>query len=74
MALPSPCKAFSQALSVNSLRRRIRGERVGHASLLRLDHVTRDSLAARNNEAYGLGNEWPTCFCAFDIGYESTTH
>ena len=57
--LPSPCKAFSQALSVNSLRRRIRGERVGHPSLLRLDHVTRDALAARNNEAYGLGTGAP---------------
>ena len=33
--LPSPCTAFSQSLSVNSL--------------LRLDHVTRNALAARNN-------------------------
>ena len=34
--LPSPCKAFSQSLSVNSLR---------------LDHTARNALAARNNEA-----------------------
>ena len=42
-SLPSPCSAFSQSLSVNSLWWRIRGERS--------DHVTRNSLAARNNEA-----------------------
>ena len=35
--LPSACPAFSQSLSVNSL--------------LHLDHVTRNTLAARNNEA-----------------------
>ena len=35
--LPKPCTAFSQSLSVNSL--------------LRQDHVTRNALAARNNEA-----------------------
>ena len=34
--LPSPCTAFSQSLSVNSL--------------LRLDHVARNALAARNND------------------------
>ena len=34
--LPSPCMAFSQSLSVNSLR---------------LDHTARNALAARNNEA-----------------------
>ena len=34
--LPSPCTAFSQSLSVNSLR---------------LDHTARNALAARNNEA-----------------------
>ena len=39
--LPSPCTAFSQSLSVNSLR---------------LDHTARHALAARNNEAKGLGN------------------
>ena len=38
--LPSPCTAFSQSLSVNSLR---------------FDHVTRNALAARNIEASGLG-------------------
>ena len=39
--LPSPFRAFSQSLSVNSLR---------------LDHTARNDLAARNNEAEGLGN------------------
>ena len=39
--LPSPCTAFSQSLSVNSLR---------------LDQTARHALAARNNEAKGLGN------------------
>ena len=34
--LPSPCTAFSQSLSVNSLR---------------LNHTARNALAARNNEA-----------------------
>ena len=34
--LPSPCTAFSQSLSVNSLR---------------LDHTARNALAARKNEA-----------------------
>ena len=41
--LPSPCTAFSQSVSVNSFRWRIRGERS--------DHVTQNALAARNNEA-----------------------
>ena len=49
--LPSPCTAFSQSLSVNSFRRRIRGERAGNASHFRKDHVTRKALAARKNEA-----------------------
>ena len=40
IALPSPCTAFSQSLSVNSPR---------------LDHVTRNALTARNNEASELG-------------------
>ena len=35
-SLPSSCTAFSQSLSVNSLR---------------LDHTARHALAARNNEA-----------------------
>ena len=38
--LPSPCTAFSQSLSANSLR---------------LDYVTRNALVARNNEVSGLG-------------------
>ena len=37
-----PCTAFSQAFRVNSFH-------------LRLDHVTRNAFAARNNEAYGPG-------------------
>ena len=39
--LPSPCTAFAQSLSVNSLR---------------LDHTARHALATRNNGAKGLGN------------------
>ena len=50
-AFPSPCTAFSQALSVNS---RIQGEQAGH---LRLDHVTRNDLAAWNNEAQELARQ-----------------
>ena len=51
-ALPSPCTAFSQSLSVNSFRWRIRGERAGNTnSHFRMDHVTRNALAARKNEA-----------------------
>ena len=57
--LSSPRTAFSQAFWVNSLRWRIQGERAGNASLLRLNHVTRDELAARNNEAQGLGKLQP---------------
>ena len=53
--LPSPCMAFSQSLSVNSFRWRIRGEGTGNASHFRMDHVTRNALAARKNEAKGLG-------------------
>ena len=53
---PSPCTAFSQSLSVNSFRWRIWGERAGNASHFRLDHVTRNALAARNNDAQGRGN------------------
>ena len=45
--LPGPCTTFS--LSVNSLRWPIRGEH------FRLDDVTPSALAARNNEAKGLG-------------------
>ena len=39
--LPDPCTVFSQSLAVNA-----------H---FRLDHVTRNALAARNNEAQELG-------------------
>ena len=56
-ALPSPCTASFQALSVNALRWRIRDERPGDASKTFSDHVTRDSSALHNNEAKGLGNE-----------------
>ena len=47
--LPGPCTTFCQSLSVNSLRWPIRGEH------FRLDDVTPSALAARNNEAKGLG-------------------
>ena len=59
-ALPSTCTAFSQSLSVNSFRWRIWGERAGNTnSHFRMDHVTRNALAARKNEAQGLGNQVP---------------
>ena len=45
IAKPSPCTAPSHAISVKALRWRTRS-----------DHVTRNVLAARNNEAYGQGN------------------
>ena len=48
--LPSPCTAFSQSLSVNSFRWRIRGERAGN-SHFHMDYVTRNALAPRKNEA-----------------------
>ena len=50
--LPSPSTAFSQSLSVSSFRWRIRGERAGNTHPhFRKDHVTRNALAARKNEA-----------------------
>ena len=52
--LLSPCTAFFQTLSVNSLRWRIRGERAGNASHFRLHQVTRNALDERNNVAYRL--------------------
>ena len=57
--LSSHRTAFSEAFWLNSLRWRIRGERAGNASLLRLGHVTRNELAAQNNEAKGLGKLQP---------------
>ena len=39
----------------NSFRWRIRSEGAGNASHFRMDHVTRNALAARKNEAKGLG-------------------
>ena len=47
IAMPSPCTAFSHAVSVKASAFRWR---------TRKDHVTRNALAARNNEAYGQGN------------------
>ena len=49
LLLPGLCTACSQSLSANSLKWRIRGERVGNKSSL--DHVTWNALAARNIEA-----------------------
>ena len=71
--LSSPRTAFSQAFWVNSLRWRIRGERAGNSSLLRLDHVTRDELAARNNEAQGLGKLQPL-FLRLSLGKGENSH
>ena len=45
IAMPSPCTAFSYAISVKSFRWRTRSDR-----------VTRNALAARNSAAYGQGN------------------
>ena len=44
IAMPSPCTASSHAISVKGFRWRTRS-----------DHVTRNALAARNNEVYGQG-------------------
>ena len=49
LAMPSPCWASSQAISVQAFRWRIEKK-------TRSDHVTRNALAAPNNEAYGHGN------------------
>ena len=43
--MPSPCTASSHAISVKAFRWRTRS-----------DHVTRNALAAGNNEAYGRDN------------------
>ena len=45
IAMPSPCMASSHDISIKAFRWRTRS-----------DHVTRNALAARNNEAYGQGN------------------
>ena len=45
IAMPSRCTASPHAISVKAFRWRTRS-----------DHVTRNALAARNNEAYGQGN------------------
>ena len=53
--LPRPYTPFSQALSINSVQWRIRGELAGNvagnALTFRSDHVTRNALVAQNNEA-----------------------
>ena len=58
--MPSPCTAFFQSLSVNSLRWRIRAEQAGNASHFRLDQVTQNALATQQNEAKGLGKSSTT--------------
>ena len=50
IAMPILCTASSHAISVKAFRWRIWEKNT------RLDHVTRNALAARNNEAYGQGN------------------
>ena len=45
IAMPSPCTASFHAISVKVFWWRTR-----------MDHVTRNALAARNNEAHGQGN------------------
>ena len=51
--LPGPCTAFSQSLSVNSFRWRIRGERAGNA--LTFSHGPRDPKRFGREEKWGLG-------------------
>ena len=48
-AMSSPCTASSHAISVKAFRWRTRS-----------DHVTRNALAARNNEVQGQGNGSPS--------------
>ena len=50
IAMPILCTASSHAISVKAFRWRIWEKNT------RLNHVTRNALAARNNEAYGQGN------------------
>ena len=47
IAMPSPCTASANAISVEAFRWRTRS-----------DHVTRNALAAQNNAAYGQGTLW----------------
>ena len=54
--LPSPCMAFSQSLSVNNIHFGDVSKANGQETHFCLDHVTRNALAAWNNEAKGLGN------------------
>ena len=49
--LPSPCSAFSQSLSVNSLRWLIRGERAGNT----FSHGPHDPKRFGREEKWGLG-------------------
>ena len=49
-AMPILCTVSSHAISVKTFRWRIWEKNT------RSDHVTRNALAARNNEAYGQGN------------------
>ena len=52
LPLPSPCTGFpspSRSIHFGDLSRRTGGKHI------RLDHVTRKTLTARNNEAWGLG-------------------
>ena len=58
IAMPILCTASSHAISVKAFRWRICEKNT------RLDHVTRNALAARNNEAYGQGNGRES-FCTF---------
>ena len=51
--LPSPCTAFSQSLSVNSFRWRIRGERAGNGLTFSLG--PRDQKRFGREEKWGLG-------------------
>ena len=56
IARPSPCTTSSQAILFEAFRWRTRS-----------DHVTRNVLAARNNEAYGQGNSWQSLRQSFAI-------
>ena len=62
IAMPSPCSAFSHAISVKAFRWRTRS-----------DHVTRKALAARNNEACGQGNGRQSFRTVFRYHYKHWT-
>ena len=51
ISLPSPCTATSQAFLVSAFQWRIQDDKNPS------DHVTRNALAARNNETWGLGKK-----------------